>query len=115
MKGARNFLGLAAPDRTSAKSSDRLGAVVRSRLAGAAVGIAVVALFALGSTSILSPAWAKPKVEKTKLGDLNCTAGQIPSFDGSVWVCSDSVPGPTGPAGATGFLAQGSGWTDQLA
>jgi len=52
-----NHLGLVSSDRTSARSSDRLGAVVRSRLAGAAVGIAVAAVTVFGA----APAYAGHK------------------------------------------------------
>ena len=46
MTGTLNYLGLASPGGTGAKSSVSLGAVVRSGLAGAAVGIAVAAVTA---------------------------------------------------------------------
>lgn len=55
MIGTLNHLGLASPDGSGATSSHGRGAVVRSRLAGAAVGIAVAAMTALGA----APAWAE--------------------------------------------------------
>lgn len=54
MTGTLYYLGLASPDGTSAKSSDRRGAVVRSGLAGAAVGIAVAAVIGFGAEPVLA-------------------------------------------------------------
>ena len=51
-------------------------------------GVVAVALLAFGSTLILAPAWAKPKEDKTTLGDLNCTAGQIAKFVVDAWGCA---------------------------
>lgn len=51
MTGGPIYLGLASPEGTGAKS---LGAVVRSGLAGAAVGIAVAAVIAFGTAPALA-------------------------------------------------------------
>ncbi len=71
-------------------------------------GVVAVALLALGSTSIIAPAWAKPKEEKTTLEDLNCTTGQIAKFDGAAaaWTCQadDDTAPTTGDVEGLGFV-----------
>lgn len=59
-------------------------------------GVVAVALLATASTAIIAPAWAQgpPAGAATRgqtLGNLECTAGQIARFDGTVWVCSDAM------------------------
>lgn len=103
MTGAQNYLGLASPDGTSAKSSARLGAVVRSRLAGAGIGIAVAALTAFG----MGPALADHltghdevarggikaleqrvfDLEQTAFDTAGCVTGDVITFTGSVLEC----------------------------
>jgi hypothetical protein len=47
-------------------------------------------------------------VRGVSLSDLTCTAGQVPAWNGSIWICSDragdqGAPGPMGPAGPAGL------------
>ncbi len=60
----------------------------------APVLVVAVALIVLGGTLIPSPASAKPAVEKTILGDLDCSTNQIAKFNGSAWVCATPDLGP---------------------
>ena len=59
-------------------------------------GMVAVALLALGSTSIIAPAWADDDSDDVEsLEDLSCKNGQIAKRDGSrrrgKWVCADDT------------------------
>ncbi len=66
-------------------------------------GVAALALFALGTTSILAPAWAAGKPDKTTLGNFSCPfANLYIQWNGLEWVCADGADDPKGDTGDTG-------------
>ena len=103
MTEGTNYRGLASPDGSSAKSNDGLGAVVRSGLAGAAVGIAVAAVTVSGAGLAANHDGAQdrrgegPKIvfvtSGTWTGDLKKEGGGSDGLSGADKLCQAAADG----------------------